>query len=70
MQYSQAMLKSKGVVLNSNAISTSSKPFPRLTFIGQFNQGAFSSPLLLGLALNVIPAGFGIEVVRDRKVMS
>ncbi|RDD36392.1 ATP-binding cassette sub-family A member 5 [Trichoplax sp. H2] len=67
IRFKQAMYIHRGTVVHGDVLSISSKPFPKLTVSGQFNQGSFSSPLLIGLALNVIPAGFGIEVVRDRK---
>ncbi|EDV20637.1 uncharacterized protein TRIADDRAFT_60879 [Trichoplax adhaerens] len=67
MRYNIEMMKSKGTAAGSAAIHVASKPFPKLQSSGQYNAGAFSAPLFIGLALNIIPAGFAIEIVRDRK---
>ena len=68
MRYSLEMMRSKGTAAGSAKINVASKPYPKLASAGQYNSGAFSAPLFIGLALNIIPAGFAIEVVRDRKV--
>lgn len=68
MRYNIEMMRRRGTASGSAKIYVASKPFPRISSSGQYNAGAFSSPLFIGLALNIIPAGFAIEVVRDRKV--
>ena len=66
IRFSNEMIRRKGA--NGGYIEVSSKPFPQVTTSNEFTGAAFSAPLFIGLALNVIPAGFGIEVTRDRKV--
>ncbi|KAL4239790.1 ATP-binding cassette sub- A member 5 [Mactra antiquata] len=52
---------------NSRFISTSSLPWPTNHEAIAYNNAAFSSVILLAMAFTVIPAGFGVEIVRDRQ---
>ncbi|EDV27708.1 uncharacterized protein TRIADDRAFT_53677 [Trichoplax adhaerens] len=65
IRFDNEMKRRKGV--SGSIIHVSSKPFPQTTAASNFNGAAFSAPIFIGLALNVIPAGFAIEVTRDRK---
>lgn len=81
-QYNDTALHSVACVMNviSNAlfsmlipavqnITTFVKPWPNLVDKPvEFNNGIFSSVILLGLAISTIPPGFGIAAVRDRQV--
>lgn len=66
MRFNNEMIRRKGA--RGGNIQVSSKPFPQVTASSEYNGAAFSTPLFIGLSLNVIPAGFAIEVTRDRKV--
>ena len=57
-----------GNVNNASFIQTSSLPWPASFEKVQFSNAAFSSVILLAMAFVVIPAGFGIDIVRDRQV--
>lgn len=58
-----------GMGNNSGLISISSLPWPTNHETLTYNNAAFSSVILLAMAFTVIPAGFGVEVVRDRQVI-
>ena len=58
-------------MLNPSAglISIISKPWPDLSVsVAGFKQAMFSSVMLLGFGLSMIPASFGVTVVKDRQV--
>ena len=67
-----------GSILNMNALKSQNKtpyplettilPFPGLKPEWTYDATAFTSILLIGLALIVIPGGFGILVVAERQV--
>jgi len=67
-----------GSILNMNALKSQNKtpyplettilPFPGLKPEFTYDGTAFTSILLIGLALIVIPGGFGILVVSERQV--
>ena len=58
-------------MLNSSAgpISVISKPWPDLSVdIAKFQRGTFSSVMMLGFGLSMVPATFAVTVVKDRQV--
>ena len=67
-----------GSILNMNALRSQNKtpypletailPFPGLKPEWTYDATSFTSILLIGLALIVIPGGFGILVVAERQV--
>ena len=67
-----------GSILHMNALKSQNKtpyplestilPFPGLKPEWTYDASAFTSILLIGLALIVIPGGFGIAVVAERQV--
>ena len=52
---------------NVTSISASSRPLPVNSAAG-FDTGTFNTVLFVGMAISVIPGGFAVDLVRDRKL--
>lgn len=52
---------------NITSVSASSRPLPVNSAPG-FDTGTFNTVLFVGMAISVIPGGFAVDLVRDRKL--
>ena len=50
-----------------NIITVFNYPWPQTTQTRGWDNAAFTSTLLIGMAFAFIPGGFGIQIVRDRQ---
>lgn len=51
----------------NNLIAVFSYPWPKTTTERGWNNAAFTSTLIIGMAFVLIPGGFGIQIVKDRQ---